>query len=306
LRGREYVMDDEKLLELRVGLTIFIAAVILSVGLLWFQGFEIGKRTYEINAVFPMVGGIDPGDEVNVNGVEKGEVERVALEGSEVRIRMAIYADVKVPDDSKIVLQTVGIMGERVVSIILGESEIYLGPGATMQGIYDPGMSEVLASFGNIMAELLQLSQDIRAIAETLTEGEKLRTAVENLAVITEDLKEIMSKNAPRLEKGMISFSKSAEQVDGILTRNAERIDSVLMAMEQASRGLPELVDRISSVTASLAEIVKMLETNESTMGALMTDRELLDRFERTITNLDELVTDMKANPGRYLKIEIF
>lgn len=299
-------MDDEKLLELRVGLTIFIAAVILSVGLLWFQGFEIGKRTYEINAVFPMVGGIDPGDEVNVNGVEKGEVERVALEGSEVRIRMAIYADVKVPDDSKIVLQTVGIMGERVVSIILGESEIYLGPGATMQGIYDPGMSEVLASFGNIMAELLQLSQDIRAIAETLTEGEKLRTAVENLAVITEDLKEIMSKNAPRLEKGMISFSKSAEQVDGILTRNAERIDSVLMAMEQASRGLPELVDRISSVTASLAEIVKMLETNESTMGALMTDRELLDRFERTITNLDELVTDMKANPGRYLKIEIF
>jgi phospholipid/cholesterol/gamma-HCH transport system substrate-binding protein len=306
LRGREYVMDDEKLLELRVGLTIFIAAVILSVGLLWFQGFEIGKRTYEINAVFPMVGGIDPGDEVNVNGVEKGEVERVALEGSEVRIRMAIYADVKVPDDSKIVLQTVGIMGERVVSIILGESETYLGPGATMQGIYDPGMSEVLASFGNIMAELLQLSQDIRAIAETLTEGEKLRTAVENLAVITEDLKEIMSKNAPRLEKGMISFSKSAEQVDGILTRNAERIDSVLMAMEQASRGLPELVDRISSVTASLAEIVKMLETNESTMGALMTDRELLDRFERTITNLDELVTDMKANPGRYLKIEIF
>jgi phospholipid/cholesterol/gamma-HCH transport system substrate-binding protein len=299
-------MDDEKLLELRVGLTIFIAAVILSVGLLWFQGFEIGKRTYEINAVFPMVGGIDPGDEVNVNGVEKGEVERVALEGSEVRIRMAIYADVKVPDDSKIVLQTVGIMGERVVSIILGESETYLGPGATMQGIYDPGMSEVLASFGNIMAELLQLSQDIRAIAETLTEGEKLRTAVENLAVITEDLKEIMSKNAPRLEKGMISFSKSAEQVDGILTRNAERIDSVLMAMEQASRGLPELVDRISSVTASLAEIVKMLETNESTMGALMTDRELLDRFERTITNLDELVTDMKANPGRYLKIEIF
>jgi phospholipid/cholesterol/gamma-HCH transport system substrate-binding protein len=299
-------MEDEKLLELRVGLTIFIAAVVLSVGLLWFQGFEIGKRTYEINAVFPMVGGIDPGDEVNVNGVEKGEVKRVSLEGSNVHIRMAIYADVKIPDDSKIILQTVGIMGERVVSIVLGESGTYLERGATLQGIYDPGMSEVLASLGNVMGSLTQLTDDIRAIAETLTEGENLRTAVENLAVITEDLREIMAKSAPRLEKGVASFSESADQVDGILTRNAERIDSMLVSMERASRGLPELVDRISAVTASLSEVVKLLETDESTMGALMTDRELLDRLERTITSLDELVTDMKANPGRYLKIEVF
>jgi phospholipid/cholesterol/gamma-HCH transport system substrate-binding protein len=299
-------MDDEKLLELRVGLTIFIAAVVLSVGLLWFQGFEIGKRTYEITGIFPMVGGIDPGDEVNVNGVEKGEVREVSLEGTNVHIRMAIYADVKIPDDSKIILQTVGIMGERVVSVVLGESDTYLERGAILQGIYDPGMSEVLASLGNVMEALMRLTEDIRAIAETLTEGEKLKTAVENLASITEDLKEIMEKSAPRLEQGIASFSRSADQVDGILTRNAERIDSMLVSMEQASRGLPELVDRIGAVTESLAEVVRMLETDESTMGALMTDRDLLERLERTITSLDELVTDIKANPGRYLKIEIF
>ena len=49
-----------------------------------------------------------------------------------------------------------------------------------------------------------------------------------------------------------------------------------------------------------------MLQSEEGTMGALMQNRELLDKLERTITNLDELVTDMKANPGRYLKIEVF
>jgi phospholipid/cholesterol/gamma-HCH transport system substrate-binding protein len=299
-------MEDEKKLELRVGLTIFIAAVVLSVGLLWFQGFEIGKRSYELNAVFPMVGGIDPGDEVNVNGVEKGEVKRVTLVGSDVHIRMAIYTDVKIPDDSQIILQTIGIMGERVVSIVLGSSGRYLEPGATLQGIYDPGMSEVLASFGNIMGDLSELSKDISAIAETLTEGDDLRKAVGNLALITDELKEILSRSAPRFEEGVDSFNKSAKRIDGLLMRNEEKIDSVLATVERASRGLPELVENIGAVTESLSEILALLESDESTMGALMRDRQLLDRLEQTIQSLDELVTDMKANPHRYLKIEVF
>ncbi len=299
-------MDEEKKLELRVGLTIFIAAVVLSVGLLWFQGFEIGKRTYEITAVFPMVGGVDPGDEVNVNGVEKGKVERVTLEGTRVHIRMAIYTSVKIPDDSQVILQTVGIMGERVVSIILGESDTYIEAGTTIDGVYDPGMSEVLASFGKIMGELSSLTRDIRAIAETITEGDDLRKTVENLAIVTDELKELMSDNAPKIEDGITSFSRSAVRFDSLLERNEERIDSIMVAAAEASREMPELVRRMSAVTESLHEVVEVLQSDESTMGALMQNRDLLDRLERTITSLDELVTDMKANPGRYLKIEVF
>lgn len=299
-------MDEDKKLELKVGLTIFIAVVVLSVGLLWFQGFEIGKRTYEITAIFPMVGGVDPGDEVNVNGVEKGEVKRVSLEGTRVHIRMAIYSSVKIPDDSRVILQTVGIMGERVVSIMLGESDTYMEPGVTLEGIYDPGMSEVLASLGNITGEMTRLAQDIRTIAEALAEGDDLRRTVENLAIVTGELKELMSENAPKIEDGITSFSRSAERFDLLLERNEERIDSILTAVDEASRELPELARRVGAVTEALHEVVQLFQSEESTMGALMNNRELLDRLERTISSLDELVTDMKANPGRYLKIEVF
>ena len=299
-------MDEDKKLELRVGLTIFIAAVVLSVGLLWFQGFEIGKRTYDITAVFPMVGGVDPGDEVTVNGVEKGEVKRVSLEGTDVHIRMAIYSSVKIPDDSRVILQTVGIMGERAVSIILGESDTYIESGATLVGSYDPGMSEVLASFGNIMGELTRLAQDIRIIVETLTGGDDLRKTVENLAIVTGELKELMSKNAPKIESGITAFSRSAERFDSLFERNETRIDSILTAMDEVSGELPELTRRVSAVTEALHEVVRLLQSDENTMGSLMQNRDLLDRLERTITSLDELVTDMKANPGRYLKIEVF
>ena len=121
-------------LELRVGFTIFLAILVLTVGLMWFQGFKIGRTTWDLHAVFPMVGGIDPGDVVNVNGVERGEVKRVELRDRDVLVTMKLRDVDGIPDDSRVVLQTVGIMGERVVSIILGESDVHVEPGAVLQG----------------------------------------------------------------------------------------------------------------------------------------------------------------------------
>ncbi len=293
-------------LELRVGLTIFIAALILVVGIMWFQGFKFGDRTYEIHAIFPMVGGIDPGDEVNVNGVEKGEVKRVALRDKDVAITMRISSDVKIPEDSEVLLQTIGIMGERIVSIVLGQSNSYIEPGAMLQGIYDPGLSEVLASFGNVMSDLRELLREIRVVAEALTEGEKLQSTLEDLAEITEELRRLVADNAPEIEKGVVSFRRSAERVDGIIENNTERIDSMIVSLETVSRELPVLLEKIGNVTGTLSDIAERLKKGDNTMGALMQDRELLDRLERTIESLNELVIDIKANPKRYMKLEIF
>jgi len=108
---------EYKSLEIRVGLTIFIASLILIVGLMWFQGFKVGHGNYQIHAVFPMVGGISPGDKVNLNGVEMGSVKRVRLRENDVLLTMDISRQAKIPDDSRIVLQTVGIMGDEALAV---------------------------------------------------------------------------------------------------------------------------------------------------------------------------------------------
>ncbi|MCK4237104.1 MAG: MCE family protein [Candidatus Krumholzibacteria bacterium] len=295
-----------KSLELRVGFTIFMAALILILGIMWFHEFKIGHKTCEFQAVFPMVGGVDPGDEVNVNGVEKGKVKSVSLRERDVLVTMEIDADTRIPEDSEVILQAIGIMGERVVTIILGESETFLEPGATIKGLYDPGISEALASTGRLMEDLKALISEMREIAEVMTEGENLSKSIENLAAITADLRGLVNKSAPELEEGASSFRRSAARVDDIIERNSQRVDSIIVSLDTASRELPVLFDRIENVVAILSDLSKSLESDESTMGALFQNRELLDRLEKAITGLDELVTDIRANPGRYFKVEIF
>lgn len=295
-----------KSLELRVGFTVFIAALIFIIGLMWFQGFKVARRTYEIHAIFPMVGGIGRGDKVNLNGVEMGSVKRVVLRDKDVLVTMEIAASARIPEDSRIVMQTVGIMGERIITIFLGTSDRNLEPGSIMQGVYDPGVAEALAFLGSITGELTQLTKDMRKITGTLTQGENLKNTVENLSAITKRLRAAIEKDAPKMDAAVSSFQSSASRVDGILTKHSGHIDTMLTDFSAASKGMPELVRRMRAVTDTLGLIADKLRREDNTAGALVNDRTLMDRLEKAVKDLDDLVADVKAHPKKYLKVSIF
>ncbi|MBN2070697.1 MAG: MCE family protein [Candidatus Krumholzibacteriota bacterium] len=297
---------DYKTLEIRVGLTIFIAVLVFTIGLMWFEGFDVGRKTYVLHAVFPMVGGIDPGDAVNVNGVEQGEVKQVDLREKDVIITMAIDVRARIPEDSRVVLQTRGIMGERIVSIILGDSQDILQPGSILTGVYDPGISEALASMGKVIDDLSKLAADMDRITRMLTEGGKLSTVIENLASITTDLRDGIKKNSETIDKGFNSFSRSAERIDSILERNSAEIDSLFSRLEYASQDLPGLLEKMNLVTIALIDVMERLRADDNTFGTLLNDRELLDKLEKAVDGISELVADVKKNPKKYLTVEIF
>jgi len=297
---------EYKSLEIRVGFTIFIASLILIIGLMWFQGFKVGHGKYEIHAIFPMVGGISPGDKVNLNGVEMGSVKQVQLREKDVLLTMEIDAKAKIPDDSRIVLQTVGIMGERIITILLGTSDRFLERGSIMQGTYEPGITEALAFLGAIMDDLALLTKDMQRLATTLTQGDKLKAIVENLVSISDRLHTLIERDAPSFESGVQSLSRSAATVDRILSKNSGNLDTMITSFAAASKDMPELVRRMRALADTLAVITNGLQRNDNTLGALMKDRALMDRLESTVKNLDDLIADVKAHPKKYLKIEIF
>ena len=297
---------EYKSLEIKVGFTVFIASLILIIGLMWFNGFKVTHGKYEIHAIFPQVGGVSPGDKVNLNGVERGSVKRVLLRDKDVLLTMEIDSEAKIPDDSRIVLQAIGIMGGRIVTIMLGTSNRFLEPGSIMQGAYEPGITEALAFLGNIMDELTQLTKDMQRLAATLTHGDRLKVTVENLAVASERLRTLLDHDAPAFGEGVQSFKRSADKVDRLLTKNSGNIDTMLTSFSAASKDLPELVRRMTAVTDTLGVLAASLQRSDNTVGAHMKDRAILDRLEKTVKDLDDLVTDVKAHPKKYLKVSLF
>jgi phospholipid/cholesterol/gamma-HCH transport system substrate-binding protein len=55
-----------------------------------------------------------------------------------------------------------------------------------------------------------------------------------------------------------------------------------------------------------LEAITARVKAGDGTMGKLVSDKELYDKLNTTVEALDALVSDIRQNPGRYVKLSLF
>ena len=124
----------------RIGIfeTLLSAAVIaLAAGFLTFLLWQTGTgslQSYEMSARLRSADGIKPGSDVRIGGVKVGTVESLALDHKSytVDVRLAIRDDIRVPDDSAVVIGS-GMLSSPALTINPGRSKIAVQPGGTLK-----------------------------------------------------------------------------------------------------------------------------------------------------------------------------
>jgi phospholipid/cholesterol/gamma-HCH transport system substrate-binding protein len=117
--------DRSKNIELKVGLFVFIALVILTWFVLWIGDFKLMRVGYEIKASFSFANGIKVGAPVRIAGVDKGEVKEIRITSdadgkTKIFIRAWLDSDAVIPSDSRAWVNTLGLLGEKYLEIIPG------------------------------------------------------------------------------------------------------------------------------------------------------------------------------------------
>jgi phospholipid/cholesterol/gamma-HCH transport system substrate-binding protein len=293
-------------LEIRVGFTVVLAAVILAVGTMWFQKFQLVEKRWSFFVTFDQVGRLVSGDPVVVNGVESGRVEDVALEKGRVLVEMSVRDGVVIPDDSYIALKSIGIMGERFVAITRGTSQHALAPGDSTSGEFLMGLSEVMGTAGSILDEIAQTTKDLRAILDTLNKEGRLRETMNNFADASARLRTIADENQPQLANTIDRFEHVSALMDSLVSNHYTSLDSSLGAVGRSGSKFETAVDNLEEVSSDLREITQALRDGDGTLGKLIQDDEMADKLQSTIAGLDSLITDMKLHPGRYVTFKLF
>ncbi len=293
-------------LEIRVGAVVIAAALIAVIGTMWFQKFQLTEKRYPFFVRFNEVGGLVSGDPIQVNGVERGRVEAVTLGPGHVLVEMAVREGVVVPHDSRIALKSIGIMGERFVSIVQGDSLVAIAPGDTVDGDYLMGLSEVMGSAGAILDEVEVTTKHLRDIAISLSGDGRLQEGVEDFAVAGKNVRGMTERNKDRLDRALIRFEHSATMLDSLIVTRYPAIDSSLVALGRAGGKAEVTIDNLAAASKDLREITAKLRAGEGSAGRLLNDDTLILRLESTAAELDSLVADIKRNPGRYVKFSLF
>jgi len=114
-------------LELKVGIFVFIGLVILVFFILSIGGFKTWSLGYRINVNFNFVNGVKVGAPVRFAGVDVGEVKKIKLEfvpaenRSNVGLVIWVRDIIKIPTDSTVWVNTLGLLGEKYIEIMPGK-----------------------------------------------------------------------------------------------------------------------------------------------------------------------------------------
>lgn len=105
-----------------------------------FSSAEVGTvQGYDVKAVFAKVGGLRPGSDVRISGINVGTVKQRILDPETYRavVTLTIKAGVKVPVDTVAAIGSEGLFGDKYVLLRPGRSEKSLAAGATIEKTED-------------------------------------------------------------------------------------------------------------------------------------------------------------------------
>ncbi|MGC9964676.1 MAG: outer membrane lipid asymmetry maintenance protein MlaD [Syntrophobacteraceae bacterium] len=144
---------ERKRLEFSVGIFLIIGVLCLGYLSLTLGNFGFGRDRYEVLASFSTVSGLKPKSQVMMAGVAIGEVQRIQLRDGHAQISMGINKNVKLEEDSIASIKTMGIIGDKYVTIAPGASDAYIQNGGIIRETQPPLDIENLISrfvFGNM------------------------------------------------------------------------------------------------------------------------------------------------------------
>ena len=152
-----------------VGLVVILALIILVFGVFFLNEKDPRETFNTFHLRFTQVSTLVLDDPVKVNGVKLGKVVSIELSGHRVVVTIRLRTDVKIPKDSEIRVQNIGIMGERQIGIILGDEENYFAPGDTITGQFDAGIAEAIGLAGELCDSTKILLESVKhALNQTI------------------------------------------------------------------------------------------------------------------------------------------
>lgn len=305
--------------KLRLGAFI-LTGLLLILALLAYMGSKqnLFRQTIELNGHFKKVGGLRSGNNVTFSGINIGVVKSVEIvNDTNIRVRVQVERKVAkfIKTDSKMLITSEGLMGNRMLTISSGNPDAEsVKDGDYLQTESPFDIEEVLVVFQSAGNDIALVANNIKGITEQIQQGngfagkilsdpefaQKMDLAVdhfkqsgENTLAFTRDINRLSSDI--REGKGVLGMLSQDEVT-------ATRLRNVIDSLEAASAHASETARNMAAFTEGISK--------DSPIGNLLHDEEMGEDLKQTIRNLEgntaEFTETMRKIRGSWLLNGLF
>lgn len=292
--------------EIKVGALATMCLFLLFFGFNYLKGVNIFSPTNSYHGKFTNLHGLELQAPVSICGHKVGQVDAIHYDytrDTAFVIDISVNRDIRLPEGTQMALVADGLLGGMAIELQFPQSSISNLPspikkGAFLPTCYVPGLMESIQ--GELLAKVAMAVEHVDTLVAQLNsqlEGDHLKSSLANVDRISGDLTYV-SNDLKRLMK---------TQVPGIVN-NADTVianlNSIVVDIKEAD--LKATVARVDTAMESVNALIADVRSPEGTIGQLLYNKSLYTHIDAAVVSADSLLTDLKANPGRYVQFSMF
>jgi phospholipid/cholesterol/gamma-HCH transport system substrate-binding protein len=298
--------------EFKVGLLAIVSMVLLYFGFNFLKGIDLFKKTKSYYALYKNIDGLTISNPVIINGLSVGRVSQIGIlqqKGNVVAVEMTISSKIRLAKGTVARLVNTDFLGSKAIELKLTDNDSFFMDGDTLRSDVDEGIAEFLKQSAGPVAD--NLGTTIARFNEILG---NFQGNSENINEILDHLKGISAKLDQQLPEMQ---EKTIVLMDG-LSRNSRELSDLMQRLKPIMADVNQITDSVKTLELSqtltktqqmldnLNASLEQLKTGEGTMGKLMYDDSLYIYLSHTARDLDRLLVDLEARPGRYVQFSVF
>ena len=311
--------------ELKIG----IITIITLIGFFMLFNFLKGQNIFSSGRLFTVkfenVNGLAPSKPVSINGFRVGQVKEIKI----IDTAKPIYFEVVISVEKNIQFskQTVaeiyepGIMSGPEIRLLLDYGSDVAKDGDFLPGRIAGGMLDgfskqltptqakldsVLLSFNQTLGSVNNVldpstQQEIKAMLRNLNRTvDSFDKTAQSLTATSNSANDLIKTNEKTLNTTLNNASATMASAKATVDKFGKTADK-LNALE-----LDQVIKNFENASKNLNTLLEDMNNGKGSLGKLAKDETLANELEATIKNMNELVSDLKKNPSRYVNISVF
>ncbi len=314
--------------EIKIGLIAIFAITLIVVGVNFLKGSSFFGGDSVYYGYFNESGGLMPASSVAVNGVSVGKVtaiEFLPFEKPQRRVRVTFNIqnhDIKLPKGVKIEIGALDLFNK---AIILQFPEVisnsYLPNHSKIQGEVAKDMMQQMQAYADpITKKLTKLMNSVDRVVGSFAEfwdttatseihGSliEIRTAVKRFGGLTTSVEDLVADERVKLGSIMLNVLNITDN----LNKNNKEISNIIgntkkITDDMVSADFKGTISDAHRVINTLNKTLEEAERGNGNLSKLLKDEALYNDLVKSNIKLQELLSDVKENPKRYVHFSLF
>lgn len=298
--------------ELKIGLFVVIILIASFFLINYLRGEDIFNREIELVSRYSDLEGLVESAPVFIKGYKAGKVSEVSYEkeSGDFKVTCSVSKDFNIPDDSRMTIYGVDIMGGKGIRIDLGSSSTYAEDGTELIPARESDLISSLS--GGILPLFEKVNNTLDSLSITVSGINRILSA-ENTASLTATIEHLQTtmKNVSAVSSAIGGKSDELSSFISDLSVLTGKLTSVVDKADQTMTGVSSVVSSISEtdikqIITSFKDLLQNINDPDGTVGKLLVDNSVYDSLDELLSDVDTLVRKIQDNPKKYIKISVF